>query len=171
MSGSLNFPTAVFNMSCKPLGSVELDLPPSCIEVCPEYPNYFLVGTYHLETPSASLPIDGETSSEGESSPKAKVQDSNAKLKREIENENQPGQVVIEAESGNSTAIGEGGDEHDGGGNFYPETIQDPIVDVATQAQTRTGSLVLFKWQYPAMSVGYLSLNGNQVSLTIRHCL
>lgn len=26
-----------------------LDLPPSCIEVCPAYPEYFLVGTYNLE--------------------------------------------------------------------------------------------------------------------------
>lgn len=30
--------------------SMTLDLPPSCIEICPRYPSYFLVGTYYLET-------------------------------------------------------------------------------------------------------------------------
>jgi diphthamide biosynthesis protein 7 len=29
--------------------SVTLDLPPSCIQFCPAHPDYFVVGTYHLE--------------------------------------------------------------------------------------------------------------------------
>lgn len=29
--------------------SLILDLPPSCIEFCPEAPDYFVVGTYFLE--------------------------------------------------------------------------------------------------------------------------
>jgi diphthine methyl ester acylhydrolase len=29
--------------------SLTLDLPPSCIEVCPAHPEYFLVGTYQLQ--------------------------------------------------------------------------------------------------------------------------
>ncbi|KAL2163679.1 hypothetical protein VTH06DRAFT_5737 [Thermothelomyces fergusii] len=33
----------------RPLRSQILDLPPSCIEFCPAYPSYFLVGTYLLQ--------------------------------------------------------------------------------------------------------------------------
>lgn len=33
--------------------SMILDLPPSCIEICPRYPSHFLVGTYYLETSEA----------------------------------------------------------------------------------------------------------------------
>jgi diphthamide biosynthesis protein 7 len=29
--------------------SLTLDLPPSCIQFCPEHPYYFVVGTYNLE--------------------------------------------------------------------------------------------------------------------------
>lgn len=32
-----------------PLKTLTLDLPPSCIEFCPAYPEYFVVGTYNLE--------------------------------------------------------------------------------------------------------------------------
>lgn len=32
-----------------PLQSITLDLPPSCIEVCPAHPDYFCIGTYSLE--------------------------------------------------------------------------------------------------------------------------
>ena len=31
------------------LQSMQLDLPPSCIEFCPAAPSYFLIGTYNLE--------------------------------------------------------------------------------------------------------------------------
>lgn len=34
------------------LQSLELDLPPSCVEFCPAYPSYFLVGTYSLQATS-----------------------------------------------------------------------------------------------------------------------
>ncbi len=30
-----------------------LDLPPSCVEFCPAYPSYFLVGTYSLQPDGA----------------------------------------------------------------------------------------------------------------------
>lgn len=33
--------------------SITLDLPPSCVEICPRYPSHFLVGTYYLETSEA----------------------------------------------------------------------------------------------------------------------
>lgn len=29
--------------------SIQLALPPSCIQVCPKYPEYFVVGTYSLQ--------------------------------------------------------------------------------------------------------------------------
>lgn len=29
--------------------SMQLDLPPSCVEFCPAHPSYFLVGTYNLQ--------------------------------------------------------------------------------------------------------------------------
>jgi diphthamide biosynthesis protein 7 len=35
------------------LKSQILDLPPSCVEFCPAFPSYFLVGTYSLQTESA----------------------------------------------------------------------------------------------------------------------
>ncbi|OTA99491.1 hypothetical protein M426DRAFT_67687 [Hypoxylon sp. CI-4A] len=35
--------------SIPPLKSLILDLPPSCIEFCPGYPDYFVVGTYNLQ--------------------------------------------------------------------------------------------------------------------------
>lgn len=38
--------------STKPLASKVsrvLDLPPSCVQFCPAYPQYFVVGTYNLE--------------------------------------------------------------------------------------------------------------------------
>ncbi|KAI1135442.1 hypothetical protein F5Y05DRAFT_394442 [Hypoxylon sp. FL0543] len=35
--------------SIKPLRSLILDLPPSCIEFCPGHPDYFVVGTYNLQ--------------------------------------------------------------------------------------------------------------------------
>jgi diphthamide biosynthesis protein 7 len=37
------------------LKSQILDLPPSCVEFCPAFPSYFLVGTYSLQTESAEL--------------------------------------------------------------------------------------------------------------------
>lgn len=33
--------------------SMRLDLPPSCIEFCPQFPSHFLVGTYYLDTSGA----------------------------------------------------------------------------------------------------------------------
>ncbi|KAI0836150.1 hypothetical protein F5Y06DRAFT_274320 [Hypoxylon sp. FL0890] len=35
--------------SIKPLRSLTLDLPPSCVEFCPGHPDYFVVGTYNLQ--------------------------------------------------------------------------------------------------------------------------
>lgn len=46
-----------------PLASIQsltLDLPPSCIEFCPEYPDYFCVGTYSL--------VEDEARAQGDSS-------------------------------------------------------------------------------------------------------
>ena len=34
------------------LQSLELDLPPSCVEFCPAYPSYFVLGTYSLQATS-----------------------------------------------------------------------------------------------------------------------
>lgn len=49
--------------------SLELELPPSCVEFCPAHPSYFLVGTYslHHENPgpgSDDAGADGETDEE-----------------------------------------------------------------------------------------------------------
>ncbi|KAL2024811.1 hypothetical protein VTK56DRAFT_5632 [Thermocarpiscus australiensis] len=38
--------------------SQELDLPPSCVEFCPAFPSYFLVGTYCLQPENAGSDID-----------------------------------------------------------------------------------------------------------------
>lgn len=29
--------------------SLQLDLPPSCVEFCPAFPSFFVVGTYNLQ--------------------------------------------------------------------------------------------------------------------------
>lgn len=38
----------------KSLQTLILDLPPSCIEFCPSYPDYFVVGTYDLQKHSTA---------------------------------------------------------------------------------------------------------------------
>ncbi|KAK4240766.1 hypothetical protein C8A03DRAFT_41782 [Achaetomium macrosporum] len=47
------------------LSSQILDLPPSCVEFCPAFPSYFLVGTYSLETQNAG-PSNGDVDSDNE---------------------------------------------------------------------------------------------------------
>jgi len=49
--------------------SMVLDLPPSCVEFCPAYPAYFLVGTYSLQTEPVELArpdTDPETEEDGQ---------------------------------------------------------------------------------------------------------
>lgn len=36
------------------LVTLTLDLPPSCIEFCPAYPDYFVIGTYDLQKEEAA---------------------------------------------------------------------------------------------------------------------
>lgn len=38
--------------------SLELDLPPSCVEFCPMFPSYFLVGTYYLQKEEAPALVE-----------------------------------------------------------------------------------------------------------------
>ncbi|KAK5653568.1 hypothetical protein OQA88_8830 [Cercophora sp. LCS_1] len=40
--------------------SLQLDLPPSCVEFCPKYPSYFLVGTYNLQKDEDAPALDGD---------------------------------------------------------------------------------------------------------------
>jgi diphthamide biosynthesis protein 7 len=40
------------------LKSQTLDLPPSCVEFCPAFPSYFLVGTYSLQPEIAGTSND-----------------------------------------------------------------------------------------------------------------
>ena len=52
------------------LKSRVLDLPPSCVEFCPAFPSYFLVGTYSLQPESAGegnadAAIDATSDDEG----------------------------------------------------------------------------------------------------------
>jgi diphthine methyl ester acylhydrolase len=56
-----------------------LDLPPSCVEFCPAFPSYFLVGTYSLQTESAgqnstSADTDADSDAEGDGQPPAPKQ-------------------------------------------------------------------------------------------------
>lgn len=37
--------------------SMVLDLPPSCIEFCPAYPDLFVIGTYNLEKAEEAEPV------------------------------------------------------------------------------------------------------------------
>lgn len=49
----------------RPVRSQTLDLPPSCVEFCPVFPSYFLVGTYSLQPGTAELK-GGEVSFDAE---------------------------------------------------------------------------------------------------------
>ena len=40
--------------------SLQLDLPPSCVEFCPAHPSYFLVGTYNLQKDEEARVADDE---------------------------------------------------------------------------------------------------------------
>ncbi len=53
------------------LKSRVLDLPPSCVEFCPAFPSYFLVGTYSLQPETAGgsnadAVIDATSDDEGD---------------------------------------------------------------------------------------------------------
>ena len=63
--------------------STVLDLPPSCIEFCLAEPEYFVVGTYHLEKEDETLPQgqeDGKYSAENSSGGEKKLQKRNGSL-------------------------------------------------------------------------------------------
>ena len=47
-----------FSKAITPICSTTIDLPPSCIEFVPGYPDFFVVGTYNLqkEVDTGSLP-------------------------------------------------------------------------------------------------------------------
>ena len=50
--------------SLEPISSkiaLTLDLPPSCIQFCPAYPNHFVIGTYNLQ--KDDLDPEGEAES------------------------------------------------------------------------------------------------------------
>lgn len=61
--------------------SMQLDLPPSCIEFCPVHPSYFLVGTYNLQKEEGD---DGDAGDLGESKDKGEDEDTE---KYEVEQE------------------------------------------------------------------------------------
>jgi diphthine methyl ester acylhydrolase len=48
----------------KSLLTLTLDLPPSCIEFCPSYPGYFVVGTYDLRKDDAQVSNEEEPASQ-----------------------------------------------------------------------------------------------------------
>jgi hypothetical protein len=58
--------------------SVLLDLPPCCVEFCPGWPSYFVVGTYNLVKDESSA--DGNSSSDSKSSTEPKTQSRNGSL-------------------------------------------------------------------------------------------
>lgn len=71
-------PGSIFNMAeegrlVRSLKSQTLDLPPSCIEFCPAFPSYFLVGTYSLQTePESSTPSNADADAEAEENDRPK---------------------------------------------------------------------------------------------------
>ncbi|KAJ4411349.1 hypothetical protein N0V82_009000 [Gnomoniopsis sp. IMI 355080] len=57
--------------SISSIQSMILDLPPSCIEFCPAYPDLFVVGTYNLEKSEESQTAGNQTPEEQEEDPQA----------------------------------------------------------------------------------------------------
>lgn len=49
--------------------SMILDLPPSCIEFCPAYPDLFMVGTYNLEKSEQPDTVENEQKADEEADP------------------------------------------------------------------------------------------------------
>lgn len=49
--------------------SMILDLPPSCIEFCPAYPDLFVVGTYNLEKSDQTDTVGDEEKIDEEENP------------------------------------------------------------------------------------------------------
>lgn len=47
---------------------MQLTLPPSCIQACPKYPKYFVVGTYSLQTEDKREDKDRSTAQHREGS-------------------------------------------------------------------------------------------------------
>jgi len=62
------------------LCSLELDLPPSCVEFCPMFPSYFLVGTYYLQKEESSTPAQATDTDDGSQGPPAKAQKRNGSI-------------------------------------------------------------------------------------------
>jgi diphthine methyl ester acylhydrolase len=60
--------------------SISLKLPPSCIEFCPAYPEFFVVGTYFLETSPATNSAQALDDESSTSEPLKKRQDRNGSL-------------------------------------------------------------------------------------------
>lgn len=65
-----------------PTQSVQLDLPPSCVEFCPAFPSYFLIGTYNLQKDDAPAPEsdDGGGDDAFQSATPAKTQSRNGSV-------------------------------------------------------------------------------------------
>ena len=49
-----------FDVPIEPVQSLELELPPSCVEFCPVHPSYFLIGTYNLQTVGTTVAAEDE---------------------------------------------------------------------------------------------------------------
>lgn len=54
-----------------PRQSLMLDLPPSCIEFCPAYPDYFVVGTYNLQKTDEAPSANGDEAGSDDDGPQA----------------------------------------------------------------------------------------------------
>jgi len=60
--------------------SLVLDLPPSCIEFCPAYPDYFIVGTYNLQKDENREPVVEDGEDEPSIGPAKRVQSRNGSV-------------------------------------------------------------------------------------------
>lgn len=63
-----------------PLFSLELDLPPSCLEFCPIFPDYFLVGTYNLQKDETSVQANATEAEESSQGPSKEAQKRNGSI-------------------------------------------------------------------------------------------
>jgi hypothetical protein len=89
----------------KSLASATLDLPPSCIEFCWDRPEFFVVGSYHLDETIRDQPasdVDGKPSHQKENSfPENDVHDWGGEDYAEPEPE---GKIHVDVDKGNGQA-------------------------------------------------------------------
>lgn len=67
------------DLSISSKASLVLDLPPSCIQFCPAYPEYFVIGTYNLQKDDNGGQPEAEKDSQDREEPAVELKKSQSR--------------------------------------------------------------------------------------------